>query len=834
MSNSERVPGDKVPCYLVDVMSASQKGWFITQVLIWLFVVLAFWVWWARDVHIDEWWRFLVNSILMAWTFLLPGYFFFFVGRMKRFNPEEALPEGWLVAMVVTRAPSEPYEVVRETLVGMLEQEYPHDTWLADEDPTEECEAWCREHGVKLITRRGVKAYHRLEWPRRTRCKEGNLAYFYDQCGYDNYDFVCQMDADHRPGRGYLEAMLRPFLDPGVGYVSAPSICDRNAHRSWSARARLHAEALMHGPLQAGYSAGWAPLCIGSHYAVRTRSLREIGGLGPELAEDHSTTLLMNANGWRGVHALDAEAHGDGPESFSDCMTQEFQWSRSLAVLLLTLSPKVFGKLSPRLLVQFAFSQLWYPLFAGMMALSLVLPLVAVLTKTPWVRVNYLEFLGFFLLVNATLLVIVSWLRRNGWLRPPDIPLFSADILAFQFARWPWVFWGICAAVWEVLRKKKVQFRVTPKGVQEKPLPMIAVLPYLGFSVLTSAVAILIPNPERAAGYTFFLLLNAFIYIWVIRHVHRNHVGPVRYRWLSGFIMLPLLALSLRGGQAFDGIVWRQDPGISMTDLTVNLGIYDPNGDFDDSDRFAIDHLFVDWNADLEEYLLPRLGESIRRQRWPLITVEPWPAGPSPEDTERLFEDILAGRYDPQIKALSQVIRTFGHPLFVRWGHEMEMVTGRYPWAREDAAGYVLAYRYFVDLCRTLTSDVYFVWSPAGNKELVDYWPGHAHADVVGLSVFGFVEYDIKIYGRLRSFEEIFAERYNRVYRWGRPIMIAELGVDGGDAYQRLWMNQAFRQASHYPQLKTMVYFSARDHAEAWGEDYAIPDWTVKRGIFGE
>ena len=38
---------------------------------------------------------------------------------------------------------------------------------------------------------------------------------------------------------------------------------------------------------------------------------------------------MMNAHGWRGVHALDAIAHGDGPRTFADLVTQEFQWSRS-------------------------------------------------------------------------------------------------------------------------------------------------------------------------------------------------------------------------------------------------------------------------------------------------------------------------------------------------------------------------------------------------------------------------------------------------------------------------------------------------------------------------
>ena len=85
-----------------------------------------------------------------------------------------------------------------------------------------------------------------------------------------------------------------------VGYVSAPSICAANAATSWAARTRLHTEAAFHGLFQTGYTRAFAPMCIGSHYAVRTKALQRAGGLGPELAEDHSTSLLINAAGWRG------------------------------------------------------------------------------------------------------------------------------------------------------------------------------------------------------------------------------------------------------------------------------------------------------------------------------------------------------------------------------------------------------------------------------------------------------------------------------------------------------------------------------------------------------
>jgi cellulose synthase (UDP-forming) len=170
-------------------------------VLAWGVAVAYFWVWWLRPHHnVGTTW-FIVNSAVLGWITLVPLYLLCLYIR-GRISALEAQPPAGRVAMVVTKAPSEPWRVVRETLEAMLAQQHPHDTWLADEDPAHETIAWCNAHGVRISTRKGIAAYHRASWPRRTRCKEGNLAYFYDQYGYELYDFVVQMDADHVPAPG--------------------------------------------------------------------------------------------------------------------------------------------------------------------------------------------------------------------------------------------------------------------------------------------------------------------------------------------------------------------------------------------------------------------------------------------------------------------------------------------------------------------------------------------------------------------------------------------------------------------------------------------------------
>lgn len=530
---------------LVPIFTGRKRVEYVVGVVLWALALGYFWQWWLfTAIHTHLVGAILVSAIL-AWITILPVYFISVFYRARRPHGPLRLPAGSRVAMVVTKAPSEPFPIVAETLLAMLAQNVPHDTWLADEDPTPETLAWCEAHGVFVSTRKGRADYHRKTWPRRTRCKEGNLAFFYDMYGYERYDFVSQLDADHVPEPDYLYNMLRPFADPAIGYVSAPSICDRNASESWSARGRLYVEASMHGSLQAGYNGGYAPVCIGSHYAVRTAALKEIGGLGPELAEDHSTTLFMNAHGWRGVHALDAIAHGDGPRTFADLVTQEFQWSRSLVMILLQYSPALVKKLPLRLKVQFLFSQLWYPLYAFFLAATFLLPVVVLLYGANFVNVTYPDFLLHFMPQSLMILVLAYWWRSSRTFRPVDGKIFSWEAMLFLLARWPWVLAGTIAAFRDWLTGSFVDFRVTPKGSSEvDPLPFRVLAPYAIIVLLSILPVLLVPEADETRGFYVFAIVNTCFYLVLMTVIVRRHASENDVRMRSRFYR-PALASSL-------------------------------------------------------------------------------------------------------------------------------------------------------------------------------------------------------------------------------------------------------------------------------------------------
>ena len=836
------------PPFLVPLMKGGRRVAYLSIALCWMIALVAFWTWWMEPGHVIDRFRFFVNCAILFWTTVVPGYFVFVVYRAKVPNPARPVPPGLRVAMVVTKAPSEPFAVVQKTLLAMLDQTYPHDTWLADEDPTQEVIAWCNAHGVSISTRKGVAEYHNASWPRRTKCKEGNLAYFYDTYGYDRYDFVSQLDADQVPTSTYLEEMLRPFADERVGYVSAPSICDSNAAESWSARGRLYIEGPFHGSLQAGYNGGLAPTCIGSHYAVRTRALRDIGGLGPELAEDHSTTLIMNSKGWRGVHALNAIAHGDGPRTFADMATQEYQWSKSLVMILIRYTKHYFKDLPLNLKGQFLFCQLWYPLCSLSMGGAVLLPAIALLTHRVWANVNYFSYFAYAFVLAMSMLAVMTCVKKTGSFRPVDAKILSWEGVCFLFARWPWVMIGTLSAVFDCVRGREFGFKVTPKGqTLDKQAPLRVVIPYLVIAMWCSFPLLVVNDPDDAGGFYLISIVTAVVYLLIAMLIVSAHAreqgeraswmsvlfftkGHAMRNWLfAGAAVMLLWGAQLRLLPGFDAILW-QAPMIRAANSQVikapDFGVYDPDHEFSGNSNIAIEHAFVTWtDPDISGEIQRAYDYAKARNRWLMLTIEPWFS--NGRQSENLLKDTLAGAYDGEIEKVCTSIASLKAPLFVRWGHEMETGPRRYSWAQDDPSRYIDSYKRFVDHCRSHTSNIYFVWSPAGDPKLDEFFPGKNYVDFVGISVYDCPKCGSAPAGGSYSAASIFKAKYERVAHYRLPVMITELGVDGDDQRKRTHLNELLSSLGQYPLLRAVFYFNAQDTPGAWPADYR-PDWHLR------
>ena len=843
--------------HLRDLLTTRQRLILLGLVLVWALASASAIRWWVEPQHWASTTGIVLNSLPLGIEFIvLPIWFYWWLWRMRRPNPELAVPQ-LRTAMIVTKAPSEPWAVVRTTLEAMLAQDFPHayDVWLADERVAPETRAWCDEHSVRISTREGVEDYHRPSWPRRTRCKEGNLAFFYDTWGYRDYDVVAQLDADHVPEPDYLRRMVTPFVDENVGYVAAPSICDRNADRSWSARGRLYAEAVLHGPMQAGHSGGFAPSCIGSHYAVRTAALREIGGIGPELAEDFTTTLMMSSHGWHGVFAIDAEAHGDGPDCLEDCLTQEFQWSRSMMNVLLGINGAYWAGLTTRVKLRLGFCQIWYPLFGLLMLLSVVMPLAAVATRTPLMEVGLGDFYAHVAPEMAALVATVLWLGSLECLRPRRARAVSWEIALFQLIRWPWVLLGCAHAIGGRIAGREFGFKVTPKGrTGVLPLPAKVVAPYLALAIVSALPILLRLDAGPANGYRTLALINAGLYLVasvaiVGLHV-REHAAGTRLAVLRSVAPKALAAAAcatlLVAGTAFRGLGGGAVPGPPVASSPTpfrgvplpagarQLGVttasfaenettaWQPSdlGEVNAFEHTAQAHVgIVQWFADWRDRVdVAQLRAVAARGSTPQITWEPWDRTHDLVTQPRYsLASIIRGRHDAYVRSWARALRRYGGPVLLRFGQEMNGTV--YPWAEATngnrAGQYARAWRHIHDIFTAEgATNVRWVWCAKTGRLVAGQYPGDRYVDVVALS--GFNGGTALPWGGWRTFADAFNVPLQALRRLApsKPVQISEVGTveEGGD--KALWIRQMFDYLEAHTWVRSVLWFDVDKQAD--------------------
>jgi beta-mannanase len=261
------------------------------------------------------------------------------------------------------------------------------------------------------------------------------------------------------------------------------------------------------------------------------------------------------------------------------------------------------------------------------------------------------------------------------------------------------------------------------------------------------------------------------------------------------------------------------------------FGAYDPYGDFSSDKSATIEHLFLPWE-DVDLSTLPIADEyALARGRDLLITIEPWTWSAdwriSPSE---LQTGILSGRYDANMLAIVRIVATMKSRTTIRWAHEMEDKTGRFTWAGWKPEGYIAAYHRMIDLARKASPRTHFMWSPKGEDGLEAYYPGDDYADLVGLSVFGLQKWDKDKYGRNRTFSEVFKPGYMRTEKFGKPIVVAELGYVGDAEYVAQWDADSRRNDPEFPAWTAVTYFNQKEVAP-WPDGYGLPDWRVRHNI---
>jgi hypothetical protein len=190
-----------------------------------------------------------------------------------------------------------------------------------------------------------------------------------------------------------------------------------------------------------------------------------------------------------------------------------------------------------------------------------------------------------------------------------------------------------------------------------------------------------------------------------------------------------------------------------------------------------------------------------------MVSWEPWTYTEHPIS----LRGIAAGRYDRYVHKAARAAAAWGHPILLRFAHEMN--GNWYPWGRGRGSNtpriYRKAWRHLVRIFRTEgASNVEWVWTPNvnnGSYPFGQFYPGDEWVDWVGLDGFNWGQG-----GDWRSFTEIFGSSYESLARLStRPMIIAETASNQSGGDKAAWVSSALRrEIPRFSRIRAVVWFS--------------------------
>jgi beta-mannanase len=194
------------------------------------------------------------------------------------------------------------------------------------------------------------------------------------------------------------------------------------------------------------------------------------------------------------------------------------------------------------------------------------------------------------------------------------------------------------------------------------------------------------------------------------------------------------------------------------------------------------------------------------------ITWEAWDAS---QAATYSYANILAGNHNTYIDSVANIIKAFGHPVYLRPFHEMN--GNWYPWCvgvnSNTAQGHKDAWNYVRNRFAALgVSNVFWVWSPntnfGGSPALSTLYPGDSVVDIVAIDGYNFgpaAGDDRPWLSPGQVFDPTYADL--RAIGITRPYWIGETssGEAGGD--KAAWVLDYFKWMTNQPDLDAFVWF---------------------------
>jgi cellulose synthase (UDP-forming) len=450
-STSVAVPLSLVVLAVISLLSWKKRGHQVILTLT-LFLYARYLLWRGLyTLNTGDW-----ASLLVSWTvYTAEAYAFvqILLFAYHAWSPLERQPVPlcrYPIVDIFVTVVDEPLSILRRTLIGCVNQDYPKDRYLVhvlDDGQRNEIRALAASLKCGYIRRTD-----------RQHAKAGNLNHaLHETSG----EIIAIFDVDHVPTNNFLKDTLGFFQDENVAFVQTPhhfynpDVFQRNLQLEGSLK---NEQSLFYRVLQAGRDRHNSAFFAGSCGLFRRRVLMEIGGFRTEtVTEDIHTSMVIHAKGYRSCYLNKVLAAGLMPETFERSMKQRIRWATGHVQIFFQTNPFTMrGLTMPQRLGYFG--SIFYFLHGIPRVVCLVAPLFALLLGIIPVTADapsIVNFFGSYYLATLVMLRTVSRGTRNA---------FWSDI--YETA-------GSIALSWVTLKtalrpRKERPFVITRKGVEQE------------------------------------------------------------------------------------------------------------------------------------------------------------------------------------------------------------------------------------------------------------------------------------------------------------------------------------------------------------------------------
>ena len=198
-----------------------------------------------------------------------------------------------------------------------------------------------------------------------------------------------------------------------------------------------------------------------------------------------------------------------------------------------------------------------------------------------------------------------------------------------------------------------------------------------------------------------------------------------------------------------------------------------------------------------------------------LLTWEPWSWGGGADQPAYALAGITAGNFDPYLRQWGQALAAWGHPVMLRFGHEMN--GNWYPWSEgvngNGPGDYAAAWRHVHEVVAAAgATNITWVWNPnvpySGSTPLDGLYPGAAYVDAVALD--GYNWGTSATWSSWISPPELFGQGLSELRRLapGKQALVAETSSAEQGGSKADWNTALVSYLAAQPDVTGMVWFN--------------------------